>query len=312
MNNTKEIKMTFKQSWKGISGKERTSIIKEKIDVLASKLIVDPEQLRALAKNWAGGFHSYSFGNLFSIWVQNPKASLCAGQKSWNKNHNRVLKDGEFFNALWILAPNMVSYVANVVVKDENGMTIFNEDGSEKIVEEKRTFCKSFLSVPVYDISQTEGDDIDIGMNSSKFIEKKFTVSSIMKLFPEYEWKMVNSISDGSTNGKDIRVASRKNKAQEVTASIHELAHVILGHCRYNGYEAAQKLSRSIQELEAEAVAYVVAECMGIENPDSATYIAQFKGDEDKMKNSTYRVLSAVTKIMKRLTGEEQIENEKQ
>ena len=298
---------TAKETWKK-EAQARTEMLKEKIDALASQLIISPEKLSALAKNWSGSFHSYSFYNLFGIWVQNPKATLCAGLKAWNANHNRTVKKGE--KALYVLAPMMRTYKVVLPKLDDDGNPILDKYGKE-IAGEKvtRKYCSGFFGVGVFDISQTEGDDIDIGMNKSKFVEETFTVDSIMKLFPEYDWEMVQNISDGETNGQRIKVSIRKNKAQEVVSSMHELAHVLLGHCTKNGYEKAQKLSRDIQELEAEAVAYVVSECMGIENPDSAVYIAGWKGNEDKLKESAGRVLSTVTKIMKRLTGEESVKS---
>ena len=295
-----------KETWKK-EAQARTKMLKEKIDALASKLIVSPEKLSALAKNWRGGFHSYSFYNLFGIWIQKPNATLCAGLKQWSNLHKRTVKTGE--KALYVLAPRMISYMAVLPKLDADGNPELDKYG-KKIAGEKvkRQYCQSFFSVAVFDVSQTEGEDLDIGMNSSRFVEEEFTVDNIIGLFPEYEWSMVQNISDGSTNGKEIRVSVRKNKAQEVVSSIHELAHVLLGHCKHNGYEKAQKLGREIQELEAEAVAYVVSECLGIENPDSATYIRGFNGDKDKMQESAGRMLSVVTKIMKRLTGEEKVE----
>jgi len=297
-----------KETWKK-EAQARTEMLKEKVDALASKLIVDPVKIKQLAQTWKGGFHSYSFSNLICIWVQNPEATICAGYKQWKAKHKRAVKPGE--KAIYVLAPYMVPYMAKRIKRDVDGNPML--DGSGDIVTEqvKAMYAKNFFSVPVFDISQTDGEPLDIGMNNSKFVEEKFTVDSIKNLFPEYDWKMVEDISDGSTNGQYIKVANRKNKAQEVVSSLHELAHVLLGHGKYNGTEAGQKLDRGIQELEAEAVAYLVSECIGIENPDSATYIAGWAGDKDKLLASSKRMLTVTTKIMKRLTGAEKVEDDK-
>ena len=297
------------RDWKGISAKERTDILKSELDDLAKNIITDPEKLKALAENWRAGFHSYSFYNLLSIFFQNPEAQLVAGRKAWKKNHNRSLKDGEYFNALWILAPIFKNHAYKVVVKDEEGNPVLDADGNQ--VMETKTWKKLvfFKSVPVYDISQTEGEELDIGMNSAKFNGHQMTFEEVQKAFPEFNFKMVEAVSDGVAyhDSNNISIAKRKNKAQEVASSFHEIAHHKLGHTntqeakgRFEG-KTIQEMKQTM-ELEAEAVAYLVCTAIGIEHKEgSATYIGGWKGNREKIERSAYRVLKVAGDMVKQL-----------
>jgi hypothetical protein len=83
-------------------------------------------------------FHRYSFGNWQLIAYQRPDATQVAGFKSWQALGRQVRK-GE--RAIRILAP------MSVKERDEQG----NE------TDERLTF---FRAVPVFDISQTDGDPL--------------------------------------------------------------------------------------------------------------------------------------------------------
>jgi hypothetical protein len=312
MKNKGETKMTETRSWKGISAKDRTEILKGELDDLAGSIITDPDKLRALAENWRAGFHSYSFYNLLGIYLQNPQAQLVAGAKTWKKKHNRDLKDGEYFKALWVLAPMFKTNTYFVTVKDENGNVVLNEDGSEKVEQKTWKKLTNFLSVPVYDINQTTGEELDIGMNSAKFNGHQMTMEEVMVAFPEFNIRMVESISDGTAkwDSKDITVARRKNKAQEVASTFHELAHHLLGHTdsgnRKGRFEnKSQQEIKETVELEAEAVAYLVCTAVGIEHKEgSATYIGSWRGNREKIERSAYRVLKVAGDMIKQLAGE--------
>jgi len=239
MKNKGETKMT-KRSWKGISAKDRTEILKSELDDLAGNIITDPDKLKALAENWRAGFHPYSFYNLLGIYCQNPKAQLVAGAKTWKKKHNRDL------------------------------------------------------------------------MNSAKFNGHQMTIEEVQKAFPEFNIKMVESVSDGTAyhDSKNVTVARRKNKAQEVASSFHELAHHLLGHTD-SGNRKGRFENKSLQEiketveLEAEAVAYLVCTAVGIEHKEgSATYIGGWRGNREKIERSAYRVLKVAGDMIKQLAGE--------
>ncbi len=88
-------------------------------------------------------FHQYSFFNQLILSFHN--CSQVAGYKKW-KELGRTVKKGE--KAIWILAP----YIKKIKVKKKNEDK--EEEGEEEIIQ-------GFFSVPVFDISQTEGKPIE-------------------------------------------------------------------------------------------------------------------------------------------------------
>lgn len=95
-----------------------------------------------------GMFTPYSIFNKMLIYSQRRGAMICAGKNKWEEV-GRHLNSGEYSNAIWIYAPIMKTVVRKV--KDKNG--------NEK--EEKTKIVTGFNPVRVYDISQTNGKDIE-------------------------------------------------------------------------------------------------------------------------------------------------------
>jgi len=275
---------------------EKRKELEGKLDDLAKAIITDPIKLQEFAKNWRKGFHTYSFINYLMIHLQKPGASLCAGYNQWEKKHKRKVKKGE--KALWVYAPMIVKNKKDYLVgQDKSGNDIIETREESELI--------GFRVVPVFDVSQTEGKEIDMGNNMSKFNGCKTNIQELFTKFDEYDCQYYNSQADGCTNGEYIKVAKRKNKAQEIASFFHELAHVMLGHCEKNGTEVGKELSRQRAELEAEATAFLICECIGIEHKEaSAHYIGHWKGNTDTLEKSTYRVLSVAEKILKRIAKE--------
>jgi hypothetical protein len=92
-------------------------------------------------------FHQYSFSNCMLIFAQKPDASNVAGFGKW-KEFNRFVRKGE--KGIAILAPLVRKK------KDESGSDA--TDSSKSSSDEKVLF--GFRIVYVFDISQTEGEDL--------------------------------------------------------------------------------------------------------------------------------------------------------
>ena len=300
---------TNAKEYEGMTAKDRTKLLEEKLKTLMQNIIRSPEQLKKFALSWRTGVHSYSFRNNLLILLQNPKASLCAGKGAWLKKHKRAVKKSETYNAQWILAPQFKKEKTTVYDRDEEGNRIPDGDGGYKLKTVERDRLVWFFSVPVYDVAQTEGPDLDIGMNSSKFEGQEFTVDSMAKCFPEYDINMVGAISDGKAfhNSNKVAVARRKNKAQECASLFHEIAHHKLGHtdkakrtARFDGVPMQEV--REIVELEAQATAYLVCACVGIDELEgTADYIAHWKGNVEKIERSAEKVMSTADKMLKQI-----------
>jgi len=223
-------------------------------------------------------FHRYSFGNVLLIAAQCHEATRIAGFNAWRKM-NRSVRKGE--KAIWILAP--------MVYKKADA-----EDG-----EDDRAI-RGFKFVPVFDVAQTDGEELPSvcsrldGDDTDGHYDQLWTFArSIGFSVEDHEF-------DGSTNGDcchsehRIRVETRNAPAQRVKTLAHEIAHALL-HQEYD--------SRALAELEAESVAYVVCQALGIDSGDySFGYVATWAGDGDEaqeaIKASGGRIQRAAEQIL--------------
>lgn len=232
--------------------------------------------------NTMSKFHGYSLNNTLLIAAQNPKASLVAGFKSWEKNFDRHVKRGE--KAIKILAP--APYTRKVLhekVNPDTGEIILDKNGNPE-KEETEIKLTSFRVVSVFDVSQTEGKELpsmahDLEGNINDYplyMQALKKVSDVPIRFEEI---------DGAAHGyynrttDSIAVKSGMSESQTVKTMIHEIAHSILHND--NAADAGEK-NRRTKEVEAESVAYTVCKHFGIDTSDySFGYIAGWSADKE-------------------------------
>ena len=188
--------------------KNRSKILRKKQKELIDEFILNPNLIKHILgsyRNKRGIFHNYSINNLilanFQLLERREEGiELLAPYKRWEKV-NRNVKKGE--KALYILAP---------IVK-----TIKDEETDEII--DKKVF---FRSVPVFDISQTEGEPF----------EEEYVESSTTLTFEEVVSKVnvpvktsEKILTRGYTDGKSIWVSENISDAHKICVLFHELAH---------------------------------------------------------------------------------------
>lgn len=214
-------------------------------------------------------FYNYSANNCVLIAMQMPTATLVAGYRSWENKFNRHVKKGE--KAIKILAP----------IPHKFKKMIENEDGEQV---EKEVQYTTFRAVPVFDISQTEGDDLP-----SIVKELDGSVDGFKNLFERLE-----SISPvpvcfeditGGANGyfshakKMIAIRQGMSEQQTVKTLIHEIAHALL-HDKETGAE--KDADKRTKEVQAESVAYTVCSWLGLDTSDySFGYVAGWSEGKD-------------------------------
>jgi len=274
----------------GMTRKERKKLLVSQLRDLTSEIVTDEDKLREFGERWRSGFHRYSLSNLFLIWGQCPVFTLVAGYNQWRKV-GRYVKKGS--KAIWIMAPMVSSkYVLRQIVSD----TPENEETEGKDEAEKK-YISGFFPVHVFDYSQTEGDELDMGNTLVKG-NGDLTLEAVSGAF-DIPVEVKQGVADGSTDGKKITINRRKNKAQEVACYIHEVAHIMLGHLKKD-----VSISRDVAELQAESVAYIVCQCVGINNGGSKFYLGRWGGSEgkDKLKESSLKIVSAADKILRKVS----------
>lgn len=98
----------------------------------------------------------------------------------------------------------------------------------------------------------------------------------------------------GVSKGGSILLKEGLEPAQEFTTLVHELAHEILHHG-----EGRAGTTRQSRELQAEAVAFVVAQAVGLDSGTaSSDYIQLYRGDKQLLLESLEAVRKAAATIL--------------
>jgi hypothetical protein len=217
-------------------------------------------------------FHRYSFYNQLLIAFQKPEASRVAGYNGWRKV-GRQVRRGE--KGIAILAP--------IVIKKQ-------DEGGE------RSVLVGFKTVYVFDVAQTDGADLPDAPDW-KSLDKDEELTR--KLFALAESKGIKvSFQDfdddtqGVSKGGEIILA---NIAGTKTF-VHEIAHELM-------HKVGDGIDRATKELEAEAVAFVVATHFGLDCQGSPNYLALWDADPDRITERMDRVRKCACEIITAIEG---------
>lgn len=215
-------------------------------------------------------FYNYSACNCILIMRQFPEATLVAGYNAWRDKFHRQVKKGE--KAIRILAPC-----------PHKKLTV-DEDGNEKEVR-----WTTFRATNVFDISQTEGEELPTMCNRltdsvegyEHIIEVLKGISPVPVVFRKIAGTAAGYFSQ---NEKEIVVCEGMSEAQTVKTLVHEIAHSIL-HDKDTGTE--KDADRNTRELQAESVAYTVCKYMGLDTSEySFEYVATWSGEAKEIAKS--------------------------
>ncbi|TDX36952.1 uncharacterized protein DUF955 [Halanaerobium congolense] len=258
---------------------------RELLEKLGKKIesVQSSEEFQSILESFSK-FHSYSYHNSLLILTQKPDASFVAGYKQWQQKFNRHVKKGE--NGIAILAP--FSY-KNRIEKASNDNEKEKDSDDENYV--KKTY---FKPVYVFDVSQTEGEDLP-EIDTSLDNKHQYLLNPILSLVNEkgvkLKFESLKNGLDGYSKGGEIVINKALNPTEKAAVIIHELAHEIL-HSR----EERAVLTKEVKELEAEAVSFVVMDHYNLEIK-SDQYLALYKESYD-LKDSLKRISKLATSII--------------
>ena len=237
-------------------------------------------------------FHNYSFGNvmmvLFQCALMGKKFGPVSNYKNWQRLGRQVRK-GE--KAMIILHPVERKFTKTEI--DENGEEVEKEVRYMTFVEKATAFV----------LSQTDGEDIE-------WTQYKWNKDQALAELgiEEIEFDSGNGNSQGFANMKGIAV--NPVAAHPLKTMVHEIAHKMLHITEGMTIVDLMKMDYSENEVEAETIAMIVAEALGMSGrEESIGYIRGWMraGFEytDKMAN---RILSTANKILR--AGQVEIEVE--
>ena len=228
-------------------------------------------------------FHSYSFGNALLIGIQNPDATRVAGYNKW-KEVGRQVRKGE--HGIAILAP---------IIRTKK------DEGGDK--EKDHKYVAGFTSATVFDVNQTDGEPLPEIAPLLTGVAPEGQFGGLSEVAGEFGFRVEKRELTGGTNGycspseKLIVVESRNDEVQQVKTLAHELGHALL-------HEEGNDLPREHKEIEAESVAYVVSQALGIDSGGySFGYLTSWgHGDpeavEKQLKSSGQRIQKASHQII--------------
>ena len=244
-------------------------LIKQAVDYLIEQLEAGHSETLAAYLGTMARFHNYSFGNILQIARQRPDATRVAGFGAW-KELGRFVKRGE--KGIQILAP-VVGYRRK------------RDDAEQEADTKPQPVLMGFRAVFVFDYAQTEGADLpelnhrisgDVGSNRDSLVA--FLAQQDIKL--EFNEKIAPAL--GVSYGGRIALLPGQSKAEEFVTLVHETAHELLHKAERRTFTTA-----TVRETEAEAVAFIVGQAVGLEmGTASSDYIQLYKGNASLLAES--------------------------
>lgn len=260
-----------------VSREERMGEIQEKLETGVREIFESgkyEEYIAAMSK-----FPHYSINNCILIVSQCPEASHVCGFRKWQTDFNRVVNRNE--HGIMIIAP--ITYKADVEepVFDSDNHPVVDADGKQMTEKVTREF-QGFRPAYVFDVSQTSGEPLPTLANMlndgvddfEKMRDVLIAISPVPISFEE-----ISGTANGyfSPSGQCIVVRNDMSELQTIKTMIHEIAHATLGH---GGKE--DKWDRETKEVQAESVAYWVAQMMGLDTSEySFGYISGWSKDRE-------------------------------
>jgi len=266
-------------------------LIKQAVDYLIQQLEAGKSETLTAYLNAMARFHSYSFGNILQIARQRPTATRVAGIRTWNEM-GRFVKKGE--KGIQILAP-MTGFRRR---KSSDG------EAEQEQLTKPQPVLIGFRAVYVFDVAQTEGSDLpefehsisgEVGEHRDRLID--FLAQQNIAL--EFNEKIAPAL--GVSYGGKIALLPGQSKAEEFVSLVHETAHELLHKA-----ERRTLTTQTVRETEAEAVAFIVGQAVGLEMGNaSSDYIQMYAGNAALLAESLEVIQRTASTILRAIRPEE-------
>lgn len=259
----------MKKTWKkGKSQKEKVEELVKKLEEGVENFTYSPEHFKAILEMKAL-MPTYSFRNIMVAKAQLPNATYLAPLKRWNGLGRKVRKGS---HAIRIFAPRFVKKQA--------------EEEKEDCTKEEKKLA-GFIAVPVFDVSQTEGDPLPIDKIRIKLEGDCPEAREIIRLAEEIAKRDDCPVKYGDTGMSNgwyeparhrITVSEKLSINHRCKTLVHELVHSKV-------HQNPAHTTRKEQEIVAEGTAFVVCSYFGLDTSDySFDYVKSWsQGDEEAL-----------------------------
>ncbi|TKX82287.1 DUF955 domain-containing protein [Halorubrum sp. SD626R] len=288
----------------------RTDQMHQAIDQWLYELVNSVDEARASEafQRWLdvqSQFHDYSHRNTLLITLQCSEATKVAGYRTWQEEFNRQVKEGE--SAIWIWAP-----LISRQCPDCGNSPSYHADSDcaydETPPDEWDEGVVGFKPVPVFDISQTQGEPLPELETAAQgeadellagLLAAADALGVTVDVVSAGVWP--HGDADGVCRHVDDTPHIQVQEADPAAVAgtlLHEYAHALL-------HDPADTADREAREREAEAVAYVAGRHFGLGMDGSALYLAAWSDDDaDRLLERCERIRATSTTVIDRIAAQ--------
>jgi antirestriction protein ArdC len=221
-------------------------------------------------------FSKYSLNNLFLIARQRPDARRVAGFHTWRKL-GRYVRKGE--KGIAIIAP----------------LSRRKSEEESETADDERVIA-GFKIAHIFSEEQTDGEPLpELGTvtgDPSAYFEPLTRFVTAQGIALEYS-DQIAPAKGMATRGK-ITLLPGQTPAELLATLAHETAHALMHFS-----ERRTETTKRIRETEAEAVAFVVCNAIGLETGTaSADYIGLYAGDAKLLTESLEYVQQTANRVL--------------
>ncbi len=241
-----------------------------------SQLLIEAVEKPGLISDAYRAFHGYSLGNRMLALAQCHLRGLTPGPIAtylgWQEKGRQVRK-GE--KAIVLCRPVTRSFE--------------NEQGEEK------TITTGFIERPYWFLlCQTDGEPVEFPHAPAWDRSRALAALEIR----EVPFTDLDGNTLGYARGREIAISPLSPMPHETT--FHELAHVTLGHCEEIEFRDNRQTPRNLREVEAEAVALLCLESLGLPGAEYARgYIQAWLQGNEIPEKSVRSILHSADRILK-------------
>ena len=248
-----------------------------------SALLLNALDDDAIISQAYSSFHNYSLLNqslaAFQLMLRFGKLSPIASYKAWQEKGRQVKKNEK---AIALYMP--------VIFKKKN-----NETDQDTESNDDEVYTKIILRNNWFCLDQTEGEEYipEIKIPSWN-AEKAMAVLDIV----EIHFDSVNGNCMGFAKNNQIAI-NPLNPLKHKTR-FHEMAHILLGHTKDTYLSENADLPKSIKEVEAEGVAFLMLNLLNLDGKkESRGYIQGWLQGNPISEESAKRIFTVTDKLFK-------------